>query len=95
MSAEPATRGAAVGVFPFGRPVLPRPARIPDRPAAAVVLGVYPNALHVRWSRNGETIVGSLAVDNEPEVFWTADTTTAANARCGRAFGAKHALTPR
>lgn len=33
------------------------------------MLGVYPSALHVRWSRSDST-VGALAVDVEPTVFW-------------------------
>ncbi len=34
-----------------------------------MVLGVYPSALHVRWSC-GDAGVGALAVDVEPTVFW-------------------------
>jgi hypothetical protein len=35
------------------------------------VLGVYPSALHVRWCRSdGAVQAQSLAVDDEPEVFW-------------------------
>jgi hypothetical protein len=59
------------GVFPFGRPALeqpPRPAR--SHSADVFVLGVYPSALHVRWRSPGGEVVGALAVDDEPEVFW-------------------------
>jgi uracil-DNA glycosylase len=61
------------GIFPFGRHVLPR------RPSAAsprrvFILGAYPSALHVRWQPpRPYRIVAALAVDNEPEPFWTAD----------------------
>lgn len=35
------------------------------------MLGVYPSALHVRWtSPGGRDVVGALAVDDEPVVFW-------------------------
>ena len=61
-----------VGTFPFGRPATVRPPRpAVDAPAKVFVLGVYPSALHVRWSRpDGAVHVQSLAVDDEPEVFW-------------------------
>jgi hypothetical protein len=56
------------GTFPFGRPsgrCAPR-----GRPgAAAVVLGVYPSALHVRWT-HPRCHVAALAVDEEPWPFW-------------------------
>ena len=57
------------GVFPFGRPsgrCQPRPAR----PADAAVLGVYPSALHIRWTGPGQRIA-ALAVAEEPWPFWT------------------------
>jgi hypothetical protein len=38
--------------------------------AALFVLGVYPSALHVRWQQPGGAVVGALAVDEEPTVFW-------------------------
>jgi uracil-DNA glycosylase len=57
------------GVFPFGRPSTERPPRRPRSVTNAFVLGVYPSALHVRWSREGKT-VQALAVDVEPTVFW-------------------------
>jgi uracil-DNA glycosylase len=58
--------------FPFGAPLLPCP---PSTPAsgrsAALVLGVYPSALHVQWnSADGSTAISAMAVDNEPSVFW-------------------------
>lgn len=57
------------GVFPFGRPSTERPPRRPAVATKAFVLGVYPSALHVRWSC-GDSVVASLAVDVEPTVFW-------------------------
>ncbi|PPK70846.1 hypothetical protein V5P93_002708 [Actinokineospora auranticolor] len=67
----------AVGVYPFGLPVLRRTPRLPDADrAAALVLGVYPSALHVRWRRPGHRPIASLAVDDEPTMFWTGDQTT-------------------
>ncbi|MBI2708829.1 MAG: hypothetical protein HYX34_03945 [Actinobacteria bacterium] len=63
--------------FPFGKPSTPRPPRIPSGKAELFVLGVYPSALHVRWSppawaqsRLGIGTIGALAVDDEPTVFW-------------------------
>jgi hypothetical protein len=65
---------SALGSFPFGRPSTVRPPRRPDGDAAVFVLGVYPSALHVRWSGpsgDGKAArVGALAVDNEPTCFW-------------------------
>lgn len=68
------------GVFPFGQPSTERRPRRPERsgPASAFVLGVYPSALHVRWNpprwlveeAGVSEIVGALAVDVEPVVFW-------------------------
>lgn len=63
------------GVFPFGRPSTARPARSPSGTADAFVLGVYPSALHVRWTPpawhagDRAKAVGALAVDVEPIVF--------------------------
>lgn len=61
-----------MGTFPFGRPATVRPPRPAASGSARVfVLGVYPSALHVRWARpDGKVHVQSLAVDDEPEVFW-------------------------
>lgn len=57
--------------FPFGRDSTRRPPRAPDGRAALAVLGVYPSALHVRWTLpDGSETVGALAVDDEPTVFW-------------------------
>ena len=65
------------GLFPFGRPNTVRPARPATRPAKAIVVGVYPSAWHVTWTRpafaadRGDTGgVRALAVDVEPTVFW-------------------------
>lgn len=42
--------------------------------AEVLVLGVYPSALHIRWTRPRQTdarpTIASLAVDVEPVVFW-------------------------
>ena len=63
--------------FPFGRPSTSRPPRKPVGSAALFVLGVYPSALHVRWTPpnwasgvEGVGPIGALAVDDEPMVFW-------------------------
>ena len=63
--------------FPFGKPSTARPPRTPSGSAELFVLGVYPSALHVRWSppgweqsRLGVGPIGALAVDDEPTVFW-------------------------
>src|SRR5215212_6481198 len=56
-----------MGVFPFGRLVVPCDPVATGR-AAMFVLGAYPSALHVRWRPpQGEgRVVQALAVDNEP-----------------------------
>jgi hypothetical protein len=59
------------GVFPFGSPsrrCQPRRAGA----AEAVVLGVYPSALHIRWSGPRQRIA-ALAVAEEPWPFWTGE----------------------
>ncbi len=65
--------------FPFGEAAEPRPARRPGGPGSArcFVLGVYPSALHVQWrlpawahEKAGKSVIGSLAISDEPEVFW-------------------------
>ena len=62
------------GHFPFGQPNTVRPMRRPVRPARALIVGIYPSAFHVAWSPPGTTsrrpLIGSLAVDVEPTVFW-------------------------
>lgn len=59
------------GVYPFGhRSGRCQPRRV--SPAEAVVLGVYPSALHVRWSGPQERIA-ALAVAEEPWPFWTGE----------------------
>lgn len=58
--------------FPFGAPVN-SVVRRPSNTRPVFVLGAYPSALHVRWSRpesTGLKPVRALAVDNEPEPFW-------------------------
>lgn len=64
--------------FPFGAASTPRPLREPTSTSAdTCVLGVYPSALHVRWTLPAWAVerglpkrVGALAVDVEPTVFW-------------------------
>lgn len=57
--------------FPFGRPLEPR------KPTATsarrlFLLGAYPSALHVEWKPPAPyQRIAALAVDNEPEPFWT------------------------
>lgn len=56
--------------YPFGRPVTRRP------PSAGssrqlLILGAYPSALHVGWRPPFGKRVRALAVDDEPEPFWT------------------------
>lgn len=71
------------GTFPFGRPNSERPMRVPaSGEAKALVVGVYPSALHIAWSppvelderdaqlRKRRAYISSLAVDVEPVVFW-------------------------
>jgi len=60
-------------VFPFGVPVLPCPPTVTGH-RDLFVLGAYPSALHVRWRpppESGLRQLQALAVDNEPEPFWT------------------------
>ena len=62
------SREDLAGLFPFGRPSNRcQPRRVPD--ADAFVIGVYPSALHVRWT-HAEFRVAALAVDQEPWPFW-------------------------
>ena len=57
--------------FPFGRPVAP------CKPSANgakkfFILGAYPSALHIKWSLpEKKKQIKALAVDNEPEPFWS------------------------
>lgn len=60
-----------ISQFPFGRPL---EARKPTATAACrlFLLGAYPSALHVEWRPPAPfQRVAALAVDNEPEPFWT------------------------
>jgi hypothetical protein len=69
---------AVDGRFPFGLPNTPRPVREPKSGRMLqLVLGVYPSALHVAWTRPASRDlparrrrVASMAVDVEPTVFW-------------------------
>lgn len=58
-------------VFPFGAPVSAcRPSA--DGPRRVFVLGAYPSALHVAWTPPPtRRRIAAIAVDNEPEPFWT------------------------
>ena len=61
------------GTFPFGRPV----ERVVQRdrgPKRVFVLGAYASAVHARWlAADGTTLMASVAVASEPEVFWRGD----------------------
>ena len=59
--------------FLFGRQVSPTKP-VADGPRRVFVLGAYPSALHVRWfGPEGDLLIQAVAVDNEPEPFWTGD----------------------
>lgn len=84
------------GVFPFGRPNTPRPARWDGSGRARqLILGVYPSALHIVWTPpkglvdSGRQRIAALAVDVEPTVFWNGQGPTPAEAIAGwkRAVG--------
>jgi hypothetical protein len=60
-------------VFPFGRPLIARPP-VADGPRPLFILGAYPSAFHVAWrppAASGLASIKAVAVDNEPEPFWT------------------------
>ena len=61
---------APSGVFPFGRAVLPRPPSAAS-PRRLFILGAYPSAFHVNWRPHNRKPIRAIAVDNEPEPFWT------------------------
>lgn len=64
-----------MGTFPFGVPVQ-HCSPIASGQRAVLVLGAYPSALHVRWEPpegSAARVVRALAVDNEPEPFWTGE----------------------
>jgi len=62
----------ALGTFPFGQPLR---ASVPSAhdPRPCFLLGAYPSAFHIQWvpPEGGGRAVRALAVDNEPEPFWT------------------------
>jgi hypothetical protein len=63
-----------LGTFPFGRPLLPaRPTA--NGPQSCFLLGAYPSALHIAWRPPlaGVKPANALAIDNEPEPFWTGE----------------------
>jgi hypothetical protein len=56
--------------FPFGRavkPVVP----VARGHRRVFVLGVYPSAVHAAWTEPDGSRWPALAIDNEPEPFWT------------------------
>jgi len=63
----------AIGVFPFGRPLLSLAQR--DRtPKAVFILGTYSSAVHARWfGADGRLKLGAVAVASEPEMYWRGD----------------------
>lgn len=78
--------------FPFGRPATRRPPRQPAGPAALFVLGVYPSALHVRW-----TLPDQLIAAWQDQVNWAPEWGTIAsvggNGSSGRIV-TEHVLNP-
>lgn len=58
-------------IFPFGQPLLPcEPSG--NGKTRLFILGAYPSALHVRWTPPKPLRpIQAIAVDNEPEPFWT------------------------
>jgi hypothetical protein len=62
-----------LGTFPFGEPVkrIFQENRIPKK---VFVLGIYSDAVHVRWIANdGRPLVRALPIASEPEIFWYGD----------------------
>lgn len=58
-------------VFPFGTERTGTPPRKPlVTPATAFVIGVYPSAVHARWTVDAKVMSGALAVAPEPYSFW-------------------------
>jgi len=59
--------------FPFGQD-LKKVQQNNRNPKKAFVLGVYASAVHAKWfDNNGKTKVQAMAVDSEPEIFWTGE----------------------
>ncbi len=58
--------------FPFGRYVKPVLPTASGR-RRVFVLGVYPSAIHAKWRDPKGNLWPALAVDNEPEPFWTGE----------------------
>lgn len=58
--------------FAFGTPLTPTRPSIPEvLPADVFVLGVYPSAVHARWTgRDGDVLCAALAIAPEPHSFW-------------------------
>lgn len=63
----------SLGTFPFGEPVK-RIFQENRNPKKIFVLGIYSDAVHVRWiSADGRPIVRALPVASEPEIYWRGD----------------------
>jgi hypothetical protein len=65
---EPTT----AGIFPFGRPVVPRPPSASTK-RRIFILGAYPSALHVAWRPPTGKPIRAMAIDNEPVPFWNGE----------------------
>lgn len=66
-------KSTAVGVFPFGQPILPVVQK-DIREKKVFVLGVYASAVHARWlGPDGSQFIRAVGVASEPEIFWTGD----------------------
>src|SRR5207244_2622962 len=50
------------------------------------VLGVYPSAVHARWHDPDGNMWPALAIDNEPEPFWTGEGAESKLARLARSI---------
>jgi hypothetical protein len=60
------------GTFPFGQSSgRCQPRRVAQ--AQALVLGVYPSALHIRWTHPERDCIRALAVAEEPWPFWAGE----------------------
>lgn len=60
-----------VGTFPFGIPLRRTPPQTPSEPTRALIVGVYPSALHATWlGPEGKVRCRAMAVGTEPHSFW-------------------------
>lgn len=61
-----------VGTFPFGMPLRRTPPQTPSGPTWAIIVGVYPSAIHATWfGPEGGVLCRAMAVGTEPHSFWT------------------------